>query len=271
MSRLVSWKKRADTWVLPSSLGVIEMDSSAVRPPEQMSALTRTPNRASDEAYRYLRSLIFTRQLAPGDRLPPERALSTQLGIGPLTLRVALRALEAEGFLTIKLGAKGGPRINDADTLNACWQTWMRAHRDEVMELLEFLTFVQEKIATSAALRRTAEDLEVLEVAANCPSDGPVSLLAQHLDFLDALARAAHNRSLLQALKAGDQELFIPVMDPDNDPFAQQNVDFRRRMLAAVQDGDSARAVEVVKDQMSFLEDVFESWLPESERRGLPE
>jgi GntR family transcriptional regulator, transcriptional repressor for pyruvate dehydrogenase complex len=232
-----------------------------------MNALTRTPNRASDEAYRYLRSLIFTRQLAPGDRLPPERALSTQLGIGPLTLRVALRALEAEGFLTIKLGAKGGPRINDADTLNACWQNWMRAHRDEVKELLEFLTFVQEKIAAYAALRRTAEDLEVLQAAASSPSDVSVSLLAQHLDFLDALARAAHNRSLLQALKTGDQELFIPVMDPDNDPFAEQNANFRRHMLGAVQDGDSARAIEVVQTQMSFLADMFEAWLPEDEPR----
>ena len=76
------------------------------------------------------------RYLQPGDRLPAERQLSAQLGIAPLTLRVALRALEADGFISIKRGAKGGPRISDATALNECWLHWMTTRQDEVSDLL---------------------------------------------------------------------------------------------------------------------------------------
>ncbi len=43
-------------------------------------------------------------ELAPGDRLPPERALSDMLGVNRLTLRRALRALESQGLLSRRQG-----------------------------------------------------------------------------------------------------------------------------------------------------------------------
>ena len=42
--------------------------------------------------------------LAPGVRLPPERELSKLLGVNRMTLRQALRALEAEGFFSRRQG-----------------------------------------------------------------------------------------------------------------------------------------------------------------------
>jgi GntR family transcriptional regulator len=47
---------------------------------------------------------IETGELAPGDRLPSERALSQMLGVNRLTLRRALRALESQGLLTRRQG-----------------------------------------------------------------------------------------------------------------------------------------------------------------------
>ena len=88
------------------------------------------PETASDSAVRYLRAMIFSGQLRPGDRLPPERDLGAHLGISRMTLRLALKALESTGYIVTTRGSHGGSRVSDADQLFACWHRWMRDHAD---------------------------------------------------------------------------------------------------------------------------------------------
>ena len=49
-------------------------------------------------------SQIESGELAPGDQLPPERELSEKLGVNRMTLRRALRVLEAQGLVVRKHG-----------------------------------------------------------------------------------------------------------------------------------------------------------------------
>jgi GntR family transcriptional regulator len=46
--------------------------------------------------------------LAPGDRLPPERALAQEHGVSRMTVRQALQSLEARGLLRRAIGRNGG-------------------------------------------------------------------------------------------------------------------------------------------------------------------
>ncbi len=50
-----------------------------------------------------------------GDRLPPERVMLENYGVGRGTLREALRFLELQGILTLKPGPGGGPVIEKPD------------------------------------------------------------------------------------------------------------------------------------------------------------
>lgn len=52
-----------------------------------------------------LRRSIEARQVLPGDALPPERDVATQLGVSRITVRKALDALVSEGFLSRRQGA----------------------------------------------------------------------------------------------------------------------------------------------------------------------
>jgi GntR family transcriptional regulator, transcriptional repressor for pyruvate dehydrogenase complex len=67
-----------------------------------------TPGRASEMIVDQIRLLIRDGQLKPGDRLPAERELGEQFGVSRVTVREALRGLEANGMVAIKVGARGG-------------------------------------------------------------------------------------------------------------------------------------------------------------------
>ena len=51
---------------------------------------------------------IVDGELAPGDRLPPERALAEEHGVSRMTVRQALQSLEARGLLRRAIGRNGG-------------------------------------------------------------------------------------------------------------------------------------------------------------------
>jgi DNA-binding FadR family transcriptional regulator len=55
-----------------------------------------------------IRQAIVTGKLVAGERLAPERELAEQFGVSRLTVRDALRALEATGLIEVRVGARGG-------------------------------------------------------------------------------------------------------------------------------------------------------------------
>src|ERR1700759_4621975 len=69
---------------------------------------TVTSNRMSEAIVEQIRSLIRSEQLRPGDRLPSERDLGERMGVSRVTVREAMRVLEAGGLIEIRVGARGG-------------------------------------------------------------------------------------------------------------------------------------------------------------------
>ena len=55
--------------------------------------------RAWQVVLEHVESRLLTGELAPGDRLPGERALSAELGVGRSSVREALRVLEVLGLI----------------------------------------------------------------------------------------------------------------------------------------------------------------------------
>lgn len=66
------------------------------------------PRRVSTEIVGQIETAIASGQLGVGDRLPSERELIERFGVSRVTVRDALRILEAYGLVEVRMGAKGG-------------------------------------------------------------------------------------------------------------------------------------------------------------------
>src|SRR4029079_14087498 len=67
-----------------------------------------TGARASSAIADQIRTAIVTGKLTEGGRLAPERELAEQFGVRRVTVRDALRSLEAMGLIEVRVGALGG-------------------------------------------------------------------------------------------------------------------------------------------------------------------
>ncbi|MFD0654722.1 FadR/GntR family transcriptional regulator [Streptomyces malaysiensis subsp. malaysiensis] len=78
----------------------------AAVPQELFKAVSSS--RVSQVIVEQIRRLLKEERLQPGDRLPSERELCVQFGVSRVTIREALRILEANGLVEIRVGARGG-------------------------------------------------------------------------------------------------------------------------------------------------------------------
>jgi DNA-binding FadR family transcriptional regulator len=78
-------------------------------------------DRASQVIVEQIRLLVRNGRLKPGDRLPSERDLCERFGVSRVTVREALRVLEASGIVQIRVGARGGAFVTSptSDRLGA--------------------------------------------------------------------------------------------------------------------------------------------------------
>jgi DNA-binding FadR family transcriptional regulator len=77
---------------------------------------TVSSNRMSEAIVEQIRALIRSEQLRPGDRLPSERDLGEQMGVSRVTVREAMRVLEAGGLIEIRVGARGGAIVTSPNS-----------------------------------------------------------------------------------------------------------------------------------------------------------
>ena len=130
-----------------------------------MSANKVQVPRISDAVAASLEKRILEGSLKPGDRLPPERELATELGVSRPSLREAIQKLASKGMLQSRQG--GGTYVTDRleSTFSDPWQAMMGSHPNLREDLLEFRRMLEGQAAEWAAERATEADLQRLEQA----------------------------------------------------------------------------------------------------------
>lgn len=189
--------------------------------------------------------------LPEGSKLPPERALAESLEVSRSSVRAALDKLERSGVVVRRRGRGGGTFIGRTSSLGAKgYSQRLAGFRAARRDLLDARAIVQNRIAATAAQRRTEEDVERLRACAD-----EYAGLGQAGPAGAAEARAADARLHHAIAQAGrSPELTAIAVDLDrrinagfrHDPFsaqlfAQADRD-HRAIIDAIAAGDPERA-----------------------------
>ena len=184
---------------LPSMLGETLLDRILMSPGE--GGVDELAEQAAEELLRR----IGAGEWMPGDKLPGETTLATQLGVGRSTIREAVRELAGQRILESRQGAGVFVIATQAA------EDWdLVLHRADIADVLEGRLAIETEAARLAANRRTPGDLRLLrqtlagrDRAAREADDS--EYVEADLAFHRAVVTAAHNPVLVELF-----ESFVP-------------------------------------------------------------
>lgn len=122
-------------------------------------------SRVSTTIVAQIRQLIRAGDLQPGDRLPPERELAEAFNVSRVSVRDALRVLEALGLVEIRVGAAGGAfvTIPHHEVVGESVANLLLLSSVEPEDVAETRLVMEMGIVTLAFLNATEDDLDELQ------------------------------------------------------------------------------------------------------------
>ena len=218
--------------------------------------------RAWEVVLQHIEGDLLVGRLVPGDHLPAERTLSSELGVGRSSVREALRVLEVLGLIRTQTGS--GPQsgaiivARPSGGMSSLMRLQVAAQgfdvRDVVKTRLVFESAVVTELAELVA-RDTADSAPLdLGVAAQLldamDADGPVSeaeFLALDAAFHLALAELSGN-AVIASMMAGLRnsiESYVLAGAPNLPSWAETSGRLRREhraIVSAIEAGDAELA-----------------------------
>lgn len=201
-----------------------------------------------------VRLLLRQGRLAPGDRLPSERELCERFGVSRVTVREALRVLEAGGLVDIRVGARGGAFVTSPDPtkLGEGLADLIHLSHLTAANVTEARTVVEMGIVPLVVERATEEDLE--DLAELCRSgqaalDAGRYTMEMSAEFHIRVAASTHNPGVEMLVRSFHGPLLMSLKEAKvAEPLmghrgAEEHVEF----VAAVRARDVERATAIMR------------------------
>jgi len=228
-----------------------------------MSGVSFTPirqARASGEIVSQIERAIFDGELQTGDRLESERELAERFGVSRITVRDALRVLEARGLVHVKVGASGGAFVSDTNV-------------DQVAESISTMIQLRRMTLSGVAEARTVVETATSELAAVEKGRSVVREQAPHteasMDFHVAVADAAKNE-LLAATVAAYRDLLVQTLHDMRDVrSAKTTQKAHEEILDAIKSHDPEAARKLMLEHLQDFEKRLRRWLATQEQAAI--
>jgi GntR family transcriptional regulator, transcriptional repressor for pyruvate dehydrogenase complex len=214
-------------------------------------------SRVSQMIVDQIRMLLKEERLKPGDRLPSERDLCTQFGVSRVTVREALRTLEAAGLVEIRLGARGGAFVTApssrkvgeglADLLSLSPLTAADVTEARLVFELGIVPLIVE--------RATEEDLDALrglcDEQAKAVEQGAYDM-EMSADFHTRVAACTHNAAIEMLVQSFHDPLLMSLRQAQSvEPrMGQCGSKEHRKFVEAIAARDAGAATEIMRTHL---------------------
>lgn len=211
--------------------------------------------KASGALANELRAQILEQHLEPGDSLPSEPELIQMFGLSRGTVREALRLLEADGFIEIRRGPRGGIMVShpEIDVVSRSLATLLTVGGTPLRSIFEFRKLIEPAVAAAAAKDATPEQKQKLVEFAQ---DEP--LAAGDSAFHDLLVDCVENdvlRAIMSAIsRVVGWQTRVDDIPPDGVKAAGKA---HAKIAAAILAGDGDTAAAVMLKHIEAFEKVM--------------
>lgn len=205
-----------------------------------------------------LRRLIDDGGVAHDGRMPPERALASELGVGRRSLRRALGTLEREGRISRRQGR--GTFVTDLD-MPAGLPIHQILEHTNPLEVMEVRLALEPLVARLAAARASQCDIGKLTRLARETENARDALTYERANtaFHRAIAEAARNALLLtlfDVMSATKKDAGWRRLGENGNCFKRQSVHagFHGEIAAAIAARDGERAQDLMHRHLSDVQ-----------------
>lgn len=242
------------------------------------SAAASVAPRAWQTVLEHVELQLLEGQLAPGDRLPGERALSAELGVGRSSVREALRVLEVLGLIRTHAGS--GPNAGaiiistPGGGMSALMRLQVAARGFRVADIVRTRLILESSVVgdlADAALHADLSAADRLLDAMDSPELEPIEFLALDAAFHLALAEASGNEVItatMAGLRSGIEGYALAGLATISD-WAATSARLRREhraIVEAIRAADAPAARTRINDHISgYYAETFISDAPPSE------
>jgi GntR family transcriptional regulator, transcriptional repressor for pyruvate dehydrogenase complex len=204
--------------------------------------------RASGEIVSQIERAIFDGELNAGDRLDSERELAQRFGVSRITVRDALRVLEARGLVYVKVGASGGAFVTESNV-------------DQVAESISTMILLRRMTLSGVAEARTVVETATCKLAAERADAAAIERIASTVDRGRAVVReqAPHTKASM--------DFHVAVADAaQNELLAATVAAYRDLLIQTLHDMRDVRSAKVTQKAHEEILDAIRSHDPEAAR-----
>lgn len=214
--------------------------------------------RASQAIVDQIKALIRDGTLTPGDQLPSERDLCQRFGVSRVTVREALRVLEAGGLITIRVGARGGAFVTSptsdqvgsglADLLNLSPLT-----SEEVTEARRIFELGMVPLVVERATQEDIASLRELVDRHQAAFKSGQYTMEMSAEFHAAVAACTHNKAVMALIHSFHGPLLMSLREAQTVAplMGKVGVGEHAALVDAIADRDADKAIEIMSSHLA--------------------